>query len=115
MSMRRRAVMSARSTAVVVLALPALVADSPRTPLAARPQGPSPVARVRILPAPELRLTGQVDSNSPAIWDLVEGEPRLHVFTSSAGIDPARQFLYLFYSEYFAGARRRAFRAMILF
>jgi hypothetical protein len=30
-------------------------------------------------------LTGRVDSNSPAVWDRVDGEERLHVFTSFDG------------------------------
>ncbi len=38
-----------------------------------------------LLPAPTLRLTGSVDANSPAVWDLVEGRPLLHVLTSTAG------------------------------
>ena len=35
--------------------------------------------------APTLRLAGGVDSNSPAVWDLFEGRPLLHVLTSIAG------------------------------
>jgi hypothetical protein len=35
--------------------------------------------------APTLRLTGSVDSNSPAVWDLVNGVQTLHVMTSVAG------------------------------
>jgi hypothetical protein len=35
--------------------------------------------------APTLRLTGDVDSNSPALWDLVDGRPLLYVLTSTAG------------------------------
>lgn len=38
-----------------------------------------------LVPAPTLRLTGDVDSNSPAVWDLVEGQNLLHVLTSTAG------------------------------
>lgn len=34
---------------------------------------------------PPLRLPGAVDSNSPAMWELVQGQPRLYVFTSNAG------------------------------
>jgi hypothetical protein len=35
--------------------------------------------------APTLRLPGAVDSNSPAVWTLEEGEEVLHVLTSDAG------------------------------
>ena len=61
----------------------------PDSVVLARPEPPPrtgalPLARV--LPAPELRLNGEVDSNSPAVWDLVDGQPQLHVFTSVNGI-----------------------------
>ncbi len=35
--------------------------------------------------APSMRFAGDVDSNSPALWDLVDGRPLLHVLTSTAG------------------------------
>jgi hypothetical protein len=35
--------------------------------------------------ASTIRLTGAADSNSPAIWDLVDGRNLMHVFTSFAG------------------------------
>jgi hypothetical protein len=38
-----------------------------------------------LIAAPTLKLTGDVDSNSPALWDLVDGRPLLHVLTSTAG------------------------------
>jgi hypothetical protein len=38
-----------------------------------------------LVPASSLALTGDVDSNSPAVWDLVEGRRRLHVVTSIDG------------------------------
>ena len=53
-------------------------------PAARAPRLDTPVARPR--PASDLRLNGDVDSNSPALWELVDGEPRLHVFTSTAGV-----------------------------
>ncbi len=54
----------------------------------ARPRVPPTVAGplVRLTPAPEIWFSGAVDSNSPAVWDLVDGTPRLHLFTSTAGI-----------------------------
>ena len=35
--------------------------------------------------APRLQLTGDVDSNSPVVWESVDGESRLYVVTSTAG------------------------------
>ena len=84
MSLRRRLV-ALITTALVALGV---VAFPPISILQARPERPPRVGAVpltRLWPAPELRLNGQVDSNSPAVWEMVEGEPRMHVFTSSAG------------------------------
>jgi len=51
-----------------------------------RPPVPlTPPARVRLIPAPSIRLTGDVDSSSPAVWDGSDGSPRLFVVTSTAG------------------------------
>jgi hypothetical protein len=41
--------------------------------------------RVTLTPAPILHLPGTVDSNSPVMWDLEEGERRLFVMTSFDG------------------------------
>jgi hypothetical protein len=40
---------------------------------------------VGLVPAAPLELTGEVDSNSPAVWDLVGGESTMVVLTSFAG------------------------------
>lgn len=40
---------------------------------------------VTLTPAPALSLPGNVDSNSPAVWDLVDGVMTLRVMTSFAG------------------------------
>jgi hypothetical protein len=40
---------------------------------------------VELTAAPPVRLPGNVDSNSPAVWDLVDGQPQLFVTTSVAG------------------------------
>lgn len=53
------------------------VAGSPRTPA------------VQLLSASPLALPAPADSNSPAIWDLIDGQPRLVVLTSIAGL-PSR-------------------------
>jgi len=43
------------------------------------------VPAVTLAPAPAISLTGGVDSNSPAVWDLVDGVETLQVVTSIAG------------------------------
>jgi hypothetical protein len=43
------------------------------------------VPTARLVPASPVTLPGEVDSNSPAVWALVEGRPRLHVLTSADG------------------------------
>jgi hypothetical protein len=40
---------------------------------------------ITLAPAPAISLTGGVDSNSPAVWDLVDGVETLQVVTSTAG------------------------------
>jgi hypothetical protein len=50
-------------------------------PVAAQSSAPS----VTLVPAPAISLPGSVDSNSPAVWDLVDGVRTLHVLTSFAG------------------------------
>ncbi|MGE3840603.1 MAG: hypothetical protein AB7I50_03375 [Vicinamibacterales bacterium] len=40
---------------------------------------------VRVSSTTLVRLPGSADSNSPAVWSLVDGRPLLHIFTSFAG------------------------------
>jgi len=42
-------------------------------------------ARATLLPTSRIVLPGTVDSNSPAIWDIDDGEPTLFVMTSNDG------------------------------
>ena len=56
--------------------------------VAARPHAQSSQAlnpQARLSPASKIRLTGDVDSNSPAVWDLTEGVLRLFMVTSYGG------------------------------
>lgn len=70
--------------AVAVLAY--LLATSPEPGRAAAPdQGTTPGPRAVLIPATPVRLTGGVDSNSPAVWDQVRGRPTVFVFTSFYG------------------------------
>jgi hypothetical protein len=41
--------------------------------------------RATLIPTTTLRLPGGVDSNSPAVWDLLDGRNAIYVFTSIAG------------------------------
>ncbi|MEZ5288916.1 MAG: hypothetical protein R2712_29760 [Vicinamibacterales bacterium] len=50
-------------------------------PAAAREAVPA----ARLVPAPTVELSGRVDSNSPAVWEMVDGQPLLHVLTSIDG------------------------------
>lgn len=41
--------------------------------------------KARLAPAAKVKLTGQVDSNSPSVWEPRGGQALLHVLTSTAG------------------------------
>jgi hypothetical protein len=43
------------------------------------------VPTVQLIRASAISLPGEADSNSPAVWELVDGAPRLHVLTSVSG------------------------------
>ncbi len=47
--------------------------------------GPSGTPRAELIAAPQFRLPGEVDSNSPAVWDRVAGRNFLFVMTSISG------------------------------
>jgi hypothetical protein len=44
------------------------------------------VPRVELSAAPALRFTGDVDSNTPAVWQRVDGQSQVLVVTSTAGL-----------------------------
>jgi len=49
-------------------------------------QGQAPrVPTATVLRAPAVELPGEADSNSPVVWERVDGVPTLHVLTSVAG------------------------------
>lgn len=75
-----RRVLLTATTIVVLQAFPGIEAQN-------RPALP----RVELRPAPTLYLPGEVDSNSPAVWDRVGGRNLLFVMTSEAG-QPRRAF-----------------------
>lgn len=51
--------------------------------------GPPATPAVQLVSASPLALPAPADSNSPAVWDLIDGQPRLVVLTSIAGL-PSR-------------------------
>ena len=71
--------------AVVVLLLPNVIPGSNRIATALGSQAVA-IPRTTLTPAATITLPGTVDSNSPAVWDLEDGETKLFVFTSSDGV-----------------------------
>jgi len=67
---------------IVVAVLALVVALAPPSMIAGAETG---LPHVELEDAPLLRLSGDVDSNSPAIWDRVSGRNTLFVMTSFAG------------------------------
>ncbi len=49
------------------------------------PPPPASAFTATLVPAPPLRFRGEADSNSPAVWELVNGRPTLFVLTSING------------------------------
>jgi hypothetical protein len=73
---------------LLVLAASAL---APTVLLGAGGQVPSvpaaaPVPRATLVTAPALTLPGAVDSNSPLVWDLEDGQQKLFAMTSHSGV-----------------------------
>lgn len=87
--LRRRASASSAPAvgAVLALGLAAALGSAPsgttvRAPLPAATLTDAPELR---LPSPHATADAPTDSNSPAVWSLVDGAPVLHVFTSIDG------------------------------
>ena len=68
--------------ALLILVLPNIFPGSSR--IGATAAAP-PVPRATLTAAPAIILPGTVDSNSPMLWDLEDGQRRLFVVTSSDG------------------------------
>jgi hypothetical protein len=68
---------------VVLAALVVLMCHPQPATAQEPPAGPAPHAT--LIAAPLLTLPGEVDSNSPAIWDFEDGRRTLYVMTSFAG------------------------------
>ena len=50
------------------------------------PYAAPPVPRASLVSAPLVSLPGSVDSNSPVMWDLEDGQRRMFVLTSHSGV-----------------------------
>jgi hypothetical protein len=72
-------IVSTAAAAAVVLSAPLLVDAQIENSATRNP-------RVELTSAPTLRLSGEVDSNSPAVWDRVRGRETLFVMTSIDGV-----------------------------
>lgn len=73
---------------VFILIMGTFVAAQSRSMESVSQQGGAPNLTsllVGLVPAEPLELTGAVDSNSPAVWDLVAGQQTMVVLTSFAG------------------------------
>lgn len=55
------------------------------TPVTAQPAPPAAPARAELLAAPLIRMTGNADSNSPALWQRINSTNMLFVMTSIDG------------------------------
>ncbi len=75
--------MTARLAATTILAA-AIVSSTALT--TAVPYAAAPVPRATLTAATPLLLPGNVDSNSPLVWDLEDGQSRLFVMTSHSGV-----------------------------
>jgi hypothetical protein len=60
---------------IALCVIPALVAQSP----------PARVPTARLIQVPTITLPSLTDSNSPAVWERIEGQQQLFLFTSESG------------------------------
>jgi len=75
--------MSRRGLRILSAILAGIAAVDLQLGVDAQNGGASP--RVELRPAPVVELPGEVDSNSPAVWDIVGGRTLLFVMTSMSG------------------------------
>src|SRR5688572_27816246 len=62
------------SIVIAIVAVAAISGQAPRVP------------KARLIPASRLQLPGDVDSNIPTIWSLVDGQRRVFVISSWGGV-----------------------------
>jgi hypothetical protein len=72
-------------TGMRILTVAASIAALLHLSIALDAQTGNATPRVELQSAPVIRLSGEADSNSPAVWDRVAGRNRLFVLTSMSG------------------------------
>ena len=72
-------------TTVAAVSLLAVAPHTTRTTVTAA----APLPRASLVSAPTITLPGTVDSNSPVMWDIEDGQRKLFVLTSHSGV-PSR-------------------------
>ena len=77
---------AANSTRINTLAALALLVGVVSAGVSAQNQAPARTPSARLIPAPQLELPGRIDSNTPALWSLVDGAWRMSVMTSWGGV-----------------------------
>ena len=70
----------------LTLAAVVLVLTTPFDAAQGKPPAAAPVPRASLIPAQAISLPGAVDSNSPVMWDLEDGQRRMFVMTSHSGV-----------------------------
>src|SRR5687768_17826462 len=83
MAVNRR-ISSSFVMALVLLVMPNVIPGSSR--ISATAAAPAAQPRVSLIAAPTMTLPGGVDSNSPIVWDLEDGQRRMFAFTSHSGV-----------------------------
>ena len=69
----------------IALCVSGLLLSSVLVARSAAQGGPAPNPVARLYPASPITLTGRVDSNSPSLWQLVDGQSRFFLMTSIDG------------------------------
>ncbi len=77
--------MSLVRTAIATTAAAVLISYTPHSPRGDVSAAPA-LPRATLTAAPSMTLPGTVDSNSPVMWDLEDGQRKMFVLTSHSGI-----------------------------
>jgi len=78
-----------RAAIAGMTAIGAFVSLTTGSSFVANPSAAAASPRATLVPAPTITLPGSVDSNSPVMWDLEDGQRKMIVLTSHSGI-PSR-------------------------
>src|SRR5688572_33164510 len=72
-------------SAISTMAAVSLLAVTPRS-TDTTVSAAAPLPRASLISAPVITLPGTVDSNSPVMWDLENGQQKMFVLTSHSGV-----------------------------